>query len=300
MDAVILLILIALCTALGYLLASRRKQDEPPGSIEPPGSVEPPGSDEPPPQPIPPEPEELFKPEGANVPKPYHFPEKQAEALRAMGIDWVRIPLGRRGIDPTPFIREGFHILAVTDNYARDVPRYPEIPAWEFRNEANLMGKSPADYLIELRAFYKYMRKYHPEKIILTSCAGGGMERRIRWNTELWRLLRDEDMPELVLNIHTYNDAVLHELPIYKEALTGFANPLWITEFGVSDFEKQAEIANRCYPTLKGLPRLEKVFWWALFDGEAGKDPFSLVWVYPEQIIYSPLGEQLKRSKRNG
>jgi hypothetical protein len=289
MGKIIIASLIIICAISGYLLAKRKWSL--PGEPPPPES----SPETPPTEPIPPEAEGSFRPEGVNIAKPFHFPEKQIEALRAMGIDWLRIPLGRKGSDPIPFIQAGFHILAVTDNYAREVPAYPGIPAWEFRNEANLMGKSPADYLVELRAFYSYMRRFHPEKIILASCAGGGMDQRTNWNVEFFRLLKSEDMPRLVLNIHTYNDAIFNELPIYKEALSGLENPVWITEFGVSDFKKQAEVANRCGPLLREVPRLEKIFWWALFDGAPGEDPFSLVWVYPDKFVYSPLGEQLKK-----
>ncbi len=200
-------------------------------------------------------------------------------ALRALGIHVVGImeqfgtgaDLTRALIDPAKrAVVLDTYLALFADEVAparRRVGPTGNITFQVMNEPTNFRGISPEDYVrLFLRPVYLDLKARRPDLPVVAAAPVGGRDGVIR----LERMLRAglEAYCDIIA-VHVYDERVI---PLLPQALE---RPVWVTEAGVIGTANHLDWYLRTLPMLQGLPQVERVFYFDLFDSQP--DTFRLI-----------------------
>jgi hypothetical protein len=217
-------------------------------------------------------------------------------AARALGVDVVGVIGQFTGLDlvqalSRPDTREDVLevYFQIFDDFvpraSQAVPRAGAFSAQILNEPTHFLGIAPDTYVREyLRLAYEHLKEDDPSMIIVSAATIGSAE----------GVLRLRRMIEAGLELHCdrvafhlYNERFVSELARLTE------KPVWITESGVGGTDRHLAWMTETFDRLRrDVARLERIFWFDLFDFEPGI--FRLVDLREElDGSFSPVPESL-------
>jgi hypothetical protein len=168
-------------------------------------------------------------------------------------------------------------VAAVFDQYAST---YPQVRIFQVGNEVTASTSMSFDaYLDVLGRMYVHVRDRYPNVMLVSQATfGAGIEGAGQLAAMApWVAAIGASPQRLIIGINVYTAKALSA---YATALANnlTAYRIWVTETGIADPNEQAAYVNTTYPTLRIALRAERIYWYALWAGDAGGDSaFSLI-----------------------
>ena len=157
---------------------------------------------------------------------------------------------------------------------------YPQVTTFQVGNEVTTSPVRPLTidrYLDVFLRMYAYAASRYPDVTLVTQAAfGAGQIGSDDLAVTIRRFDSLGSLPRVVLALNVYTSrallaytATLHDVPPHYR--------IWVTETGVGDPDAAASYVAQAYPLLEALPA-ERVYWYALWAGDKGRDSgFSLI-----------------------
>jgi hypothetical protein len=168
-------------------------------------------------------------------------------------------------------------VTAAFDQYAST---YPQVRVFQVGNEVTTSTSMSFDrYLDVLGRIYTHVRDRYPNITLLSQATfGAGIDGAGELATMApWVAAIGASPQRLIIGINVYTEKARNA---YAATLADHlaAYRIWVTETGVADPNQQVAYVNTIYPTLRTSLRADRIYWYALWAGDAGGDSaFSLI-----------------------
>ena len=168
-------------------------------------------------------------------------------------------------------------VAAVFDQYAS---LYPQVHVFQVGNEVTTSTSMSFDaYLDVLGRMYVHVRDRYPNVTLLSQATfGAGIEGAGELAAlASWVAANGASPQRLIVGINVYTEKARNA---YAATLADHlvAYRIWVTETGVADPTQHVAYVNTTYPMLRTSLRADRIYWYALWAGDAGGDSaYSLI-----------------------
>jgi hypothetical protein len=167
---------------------------------------------------------------------------------------------------------------AAFDEYRR---AYPTVRTFQIGNEVTTWRQpmSASDYLAALARIYAHVVAAYPDVTLVSqSTFGAGSIGAMDLQVLVPGFAANGMSPrKLVVAMNVYTDTALMAYAAVLPTLPG-GYRYWVTETGIPDPNGQVNYVARTYPRLVALLGAERIYWYALWAGDAGGDSaYSLI-----------------------